>query len=104
MPVERGLLLRNVKGRPLASMKRLLIAVFLAAGLTSGLVALARVPSDGPMVFSLLILPFYMFGVAVSHNAHQPNEIASFGSMFCCFFLLTFGGQVLWSRYRGGAK
>jgi len=88
-------------------MKRLLISILLAGAITAGLLAAAQLPSGGPTVVSLVILPFYMvgvLGVLFSHNAHQPNEIASYSSMFLFFFLISFGGQLVWSRRRGATK
>jgi len=85
-------------------MKRLLISVLLAAGLTAGLFAMARVPSKGPTIFTLMILPFYMVGALVSHNAHQPDEIAGYASMFLFFLLISYGGLVAWSKWRRGTK
>ena len=85
-------------------MKRLLIAIVLAAVLTAGLLALARLPASGPTVFSLLVLPFYMIGGMVSHNVHQPNEFACYASMFLFFFLVSLAGLAVWASWHGSAK
>jgi hypothetical protein len=85
-------------------MKKLLIAVLLATALTVGLLALAQLPSNGPTLFSLMILPFYIIGAMFSHNAHQPNEAVTYSTMFLFFFVVSFVGLAVWSRWRGSAK
>ena len=82
-------------------MKRVLISLSLAAVLTAGLLAVTRLPSSGPAFFSLLLLPFYMIGVVVSHNAHQPNELACYASMLLFFFLVSLAGLAVWTSWHG---
>jgi hypothetical protein len=95
---------RSGRALSAAGMKRLLIAVLLAAALTAGLLALVELPSNGPTIFSLILLPFYMIGVLVSHNAHQPDEFACYASMFLFFFLVSLAGLAVWSSRHGSAK
>lgn len=82
-------------------MKRLVISIVLAGLTTWGIVALAQLPSGGPTILSLVILPFYMLGAVFSHNAHAPNELVSYSCMYLFFLLVCFGAQVIWSRCRG---
>jgi len=81
----------HVKRSLVAALTSVVVVVLLLAGL--------RMPSGGPDVFSMVLLPFYMVGVMFSHNAHQPDEVATYSSMFIFFFIVTFTGQVLWSRW-----
>ena len=81
-------------------MRRFLISAVIAIAITAGLLCAIRIPSDGPNIFSLLCLPFYMVGVFFSDNVHQPDEIAAYVSMFLFFFGIAFAAQVVISRIR----
>jgi len=81
--------------------KRSLISTLLSVVLMALLLLGLRMPSNGPNIFSVFCLPFYMIGVLFTHNAHAPDDIVVYSSMFLFFFVITFIGQVLWSKRRG---
>lgn len=78
--------------------KRRLMSAELAAMLTVGLFYLAQQPSNGPNIFTLIILPFYMIGVFFSGNLHQPSEIAGYLSMYLFFFAIVYGALFICSK------
>ena len=65
--------------------KIFLISAVLAALLTAGLLYLAQRPSNGPNVFTLSIVPFYMIGVWFSGNVHQPSTLPVYLSIYLFF-------------------
>lgn len=79
-------------------MSRILVSAAIAIAATAGLLFAIRIPSDGPSIFSMLILPFYMVGVVFSRNAHQPDTTATYISMFMFFFGIAFATQVIIAR------
>jgi len=83
-------------------MKRIAISLLIAAGLMAGFLALANRPSNGPNIFSVMEMPFYMVGALFSSNAHAPSEIACYSSMFLFFFFISFRAYVAWSNWRRG--
>ena len=80
--------------------KRFLISAVLAVVLTVGLLYLAHQPSNGPNIFTLSTLPFYMIGVLFSGNAHQPSEIPAYLSMYLFFFIIVYAGLFIWSKLK----
>ena len=86
------------------NMKRLLISVFVAAVLTVGVLTLVQRPANGPTIFSVLLLPFYMVGVLVSGNAHEPNELVCYLSMFLFFFVVSLAVQFTWLNWRRAGR
>jgi hypothetical protein len=81
-------------------MKRLIISVLVAAALTIGLSTLVQSPANGPTIFSAMLLPFYMVGALVSGNAHEPNEVVCYLSMFLFFFAVSLAVQLTWLNWR----
>ena len=70
----------------------------VSGALTAGLLYAVQQPSSGPTIFSFCVLPFYMFGVLLSGNVHQPNKLGSFGSMFLFFFAAAYAAQTIWTK------
>jgi hypothetical protein len=79
---------------------RLLIAAALAAPLTLGWVNVARQPSDGPTILSSSVLPFYLFGVVFTGNAHAPLGLAVYVSMYLVVFMLVYAVLAIWTKIR----
>lgn len=64
----------------------------------ASLLYLAHQPSNGPNIFTMSVMPFYMVGVLFSGNAHQPSEIPAFISMYLFFFVFVYAALFLWSK------
>jgi hypothetical protein len=79
---------------------RLLISAVVAALLMACLLYLAQQPSNGPNIFTMSVLPFYMVGVLFSSNAHQPSEIPAYLSMYLFFFATVYFVLWIWSLVR----
>ena len=77
---------------------RLLVSAAMAGLLMASLLYLAHQPSNGPNIFTMSVLPFYMIGVLFSGNAHQPSEIPAYISMYLFFYGLVYVVLLIWSR------
>jgi hypothetical protein len=77
-----------------------LISSVAAALLTASLLYLAHQPSNGPNIFTISVLPFYMIGVLFSGNLHQPSEIPAYLSMCLFFFAIVYSVLWIWSPVR----
>jgi len=78
--------------------KRVLISLALSVVLMALLFLGARTPSNGPTVFSLLCLPFFLVGKLFDHISRLSGEIAFYSSMFLFFFTASFVTQIIWSK------
>ncbi len=81
-------------------MRRLLIAAVLAIPMMLLWLDLARQPSDGPTSLTQSVLPFYLFGVLFTGNAHAPSELAAYSSMYLFVFLIVYAVLAVWSKFR----
>jgi hypothetical protein len=77
---------------------RLLIAATLAAPLMLLWLNVANQPSDGPTILSKSVLPFYLFGVLFTGNAHAPSTIAVYLSMYSFVFVVVYAISALWTK------
>ena len=81
-------------------MKKLIIPIVVGLTLTAGIRLCAGLPSQGPTIWSIIVLPFYVIGGLVSGSIHAPNEIAIYAAMFAFFFLLALLVQVAWYKLK----
>ena len=77
---------------------RMLIAATLAAPLMLLWLNVASQPSDGPTILSKSVLPFYLFGVLFTGNAHAPSAVAVHLSMYSFVFAVVYAISALWTK------
>jgi hypothetical protein len=82
-------------------MKKLALSVLVAGIVTVTLVLLAQMPTTGPSIFSIVLLPFYVIGSIVSGNPHAPNEAVVYLSMFISLAFLTYMVLTIFGAFRG---
>ena len=76
----------------------LLIAATLAAPLTLLWLNVSSQPSDGPTILTKSVLPFYLFGVLFTGNAHAPSAVAVYLSMYLFVLAVIYAITVVWTK------